>query len=220
MHRLRNFDPRIVPMRLTYSLALVLTAPLMRGAVNTLAIQPASITGGHSANATLTLAQRPRVNTSFSIQLSGDTEYATAPSTVSVGQLEASGSFTITTRETEFVKRYVTVTAGGTSAVLEILPTTSLISFLAGAAKIGASIMAALGLDRNAPFGGIVVTLRATAADPGVLSGITLPASVTIPAGQKSISFPITVASNAVPGTVTVTATLGKVSLKQDIKIP
>jgi hypothetical protein len=112
----------------------------------------------------------------------------------------------------------------GASAILLIQGSRSLISLLfddilqiLGGNR---SFIGRVTLDNAAPNGGASVALRLSSGS-GSLVGVTVPASVSVPEGKTTASFPITFASTARSGTVvTVTATLGKVSLKQDVTVP
>jgi hypothetical protein len=88
----------------------------------------------------------------------------------------------------------------------------------ANSVRRGQALKGVVSLNGQAPNGGSVVALSVTSAH-GPPAGVTLPPSVTIAAGQTSESFPITIGATATPGTVTVTATFGRVSRKQDITV-
>ncbi|WP_301002435.1 fibronectin type III domain-containing protein [Capsulimonas corticalis] len=71
----------------------------------------------------------------------------------------------------------------------------------------GATVMATIALDSNAPNGGQPVNLYSDT--PSLLS---LPPTVSVPAGQSAYSFPVTVTPTGTGATVTATANLGAVS--------
>ena len=76
------------------------------------------------------------------------------------------------------------------------------LSLSASSVNGGRAIQGTVTLRSAAPAGGAVVSL---AASPTGL--VTVPSGVTIPAGQTTVSFPITVAAVALDSSVTVTAT-------------
>ena len=194
------------------------------GHLNTLSFNPGFVEGGQSTTATLTLSGSVRGTATFSIQLSS-TQFASAPATVTVPAGSNTAAFTIGTRATgSALPTFVTVTVAGASAILVIQPARSLISLLADDILqiIGGnrSFIGRVTLDAAAPNGGTSVALGLSSGTGSVV-GVSVPASVTVPEGKTTASFPITFASTARAGTlVTVTATLGKVSLRQDVTVP
>ena len=206
-------------MRLTsYSLAALFTTSALGIILHTLSIAPTSVVGGSNATATLRLAQDAASGPSVYAVTLSDTSIASAPATVSVPALSTITSFTISTRPVASTKT-LTVTVAETSATLQIIPA-SLVKFTVTANNVrrGQAIKGVVSLNGQAPNAGSVVTLSVTSAH-GTPAGVTVPPSVTIAAGQTTESFPITIGSAATPGTVTVTANFGRVSLKQDITV-
>jgi hypothetical protein len=204
----------------SFSLAFLCAGATAAIGINTLTIDPVAVTGGGSATATLQLPQAVRAPTSYSVQLSS-TEYASAPATVSVAAGSSTGSFSIGTHPVGVLPRMVTVTVAGTSATLTIMPG-SLAKLFFDVTKLirGRTIPGFVSLDGLAPNEGASVMLSVTSRSSTGQLGLTVPSSVTIPAGQTSASFPITLEATAPAGTLTITATLGRVSLKQDIVVP
>jgi hypothetical protein len=203
------------------SFGLFLAIALAAASAHTLSLTPTSLVGGQSTVAKLLLAQdvstRPLL---FTVTVS-DTSAASAPATVSVPSGSTTVSFPVSTRPVA-TPRTVTVTAAGASATLNVLPA-SLTTFDVSAASVvrGQSIKGTVTLNGPAPSGGVVVALGVASSSllPGGATGITVPPSVTIPAGKTSGLFVIAAERTAAAGTVTITATFRQVSLRQSVRV-
>jgi hypothetical protein len=108
----------------------------------------------------------------------------------------------------------LTITAG--RSLLSLLFDESILELLGGNRRF----MGRVTLDGAAPNGGTNIALSLSSGT-GSLVGVTVPKSVSVAEGQTTASFPFDIAPTARSGTVvTVTATLGKVSLKQNLTVP
>ncbi|HJU73990.1 MAG TPA: hypothetical protein VJ717_09595 [Gemmatimonadaceae bacterium] len=184
--------------------------------MHTLSINPTVVIGGQSAEATLRLAQDAASGPSvYTVQVS-DTSIASAPATVSVPAGSTITSFKVTTRPVS-VLRTVTVTVADASATLKVRPPV-LIKLVASPDTVrrGETVKGSVVIDGPAPNAGSVVKVMVTSKSGTQPPGVTFPPAVVIPAGQTTVSFIITVDRSASAGTLTVTAILGNVSLKQD----
>lgn len=193
----------VVSARLTYLAAVP--------ALSAVTFVPNPATGGTSAGQlSLTL---PAPNGGLAVRLvSSDPAIATVPSGVTVPAGMTTANFTV---GTVAVAQAVTVTitgfsSGGESkaASLTVVPVT-LASLILSPPSIegGASSTGRVRLNGVAASGGFVVTL--THSGHGVVS---MPASVTIPAGAATASFTISAKRVSARSSVKVTATMGGVS--------
>lgn len=142
--------------------------------------------------------------------VSSDPFSLSVPSSVSVPATSFFGSFVVNTLQTT---PSVTVTASldgidrpDTAKVrdssLSPAPVASTLSLQPSSVIVGDPSTGTVSLDCEPPPGGIVTLVS---NDPDV----TVPPSVTVPAGELSASFPITTNAGATPHTVQITATAG-----------
>ena len=132
------------------------------------------------------------------------------PSTVTVPAGSSTGVFGVDTLQTT---PSVTVTASfdgidrtDTASVLDAsspAPVASSLSLSANSVVVGDGTTGTVNLDCEAPAGGITVSLATS------YPGVTVPASVTVPSGELSASFPITTVVSAAVGSAQITATAG-----------
>jgi hypothetical protein len=193
-----------------YSFSGVLTVraapppPVLQG----VSVNPSSVVGGNPSTGTVTLSAPQSGATVVALSTPAPANVATMPSSVTVPAGATSATFTITTFAvtSQFnmnifaglagspgVQTLLLITPGGPTGVsgLNINP----VDLVGGASSTGT-----VTLSGAAPSGGAVVTLSKAFSNgsPGTVP-VTIPASVTVPAGQTSASFPI--------GTSSVTAT-------------
>jgi hypothetical protein len=212
-----------------YSFSDVLTVrkppppPLLAG----VSVNPTSVVGGTQAVGTVHLSAPQSTSTVVQVSII-DTAPASLPSntppcppssrchnvTVAAGQTEADFTISTQTVTSQFnlnVFAHLPQVEGNTgkSTLLLITPGSGPLSlkFLTvtpDALTGGNNATGRVTLSGAAPSGGAVVTLTKTFADgsPGTVP-ITIPASVTVPAGQSTASFPI--GTSSVTETVTVT---------------
>lgn len=171
-------------------------------------VSPSSVVGGNSATGTVTLSGPQSGATVVALSTPAPTNVAQMPSSVTVPAGATSATFAITTFAVaeQFNMNIFAGLAGspGRQALLLITPGgptgvnglgINPVDLVGGASSTGTVTLSAA-----APSGGAVVTLSKAFSNGG--SGTvpaTIPASVTVPAGQTSASFPI--------GTSSVTAT-------------
>ena len=179
--------------------------------VSGVTISPGSIAPGGSAQGTVTLSATTGATVTLT---SSNTAVATVPGSVAVAAGQASATFT------------VTGVAAGTSTITAAASGsqgTATITIAQGAAQVlgltlsassvvgGNPVTGTLVISSPAPAGGMVVTL--SSSDP-----VTVPANVTIPAGQTTATFTVNtravggnfnnVPINASAGSLNATATL------------
>ncbi len=167
-------------------------------------VAPAAVTGGSVATGTVTLSVPAATDTTVHLS-SSNPGAAAVPSTIVVLSGATTASFTITTTSvvgTTGVTITATFNQYSAATSLSVLP----------------AQLSALGISPSSVLGGNpatgTVTLTGIAAASLVVSlssndtAVTVPASVTVPAGSATATFSITTAAGVANRTATVTATL------------
>lgn len=161
-------------------------------------------TGGAPLAVSVSLAT-PAPSGGLTMTLTTNNAGVSFPSSVTVaaGQTSAtvSGTTSAVTAESDV---QLTATAGAVSATntISVYPLLSGAGFASNPAKSGGVLQAALVLNGNAPIGGAVVQLSSDT--PGVVS---VPASVSIPAGLAQVGFTISTTAVSANTTVNITST-------------
>jgi hypothetical protein len=175
--------------------------------LQSLTINPSSVVGGSTAMGTVTL-NGPAPAGGLQVQLSsGNTSVATVPVSVTVPAGQTRASFSITTRPVAS-QTQVTITArlGNFSrqVTLTVLPPSiQSLSISPSTVRGGSNATGIVTLNAPAPPGGAVVPLRSSNSTVA-----TVPASVTIPAGQTTAQFTVrTTRPSSSSVSVTITAT-------------
>ena len=168
-------------------------------ALNAVSASPNAVTGGTASTGTVTLSAAAPVN-GAQVTLSSASGSVTVPASVTVAQGATAATFPIptsavsSTTVTTINAAYAGVTKTATFTVNAPTPpppppvatlmslTLSRTSVVGGDSLSGTATLAA-----NAPEGGVTVAL--SSSNP---SAAIVPASVTIPAGSKSLSFTVT----------------------------
>jgi hypothetical protein len=194
--------------RYQFSGALTVSANPPPPVLSGVSVNPSSVVGGNSSIGTVTLSAPQTGATVISLSTPAPTTVAQMPASVTVPAGATSASFTITTSPvtSQFNMNVFADLAGspGQSALLLITaggPTIpSGLTINPTSVVGGASATGTVTLSAAAPSGGAVVTLAKAFSNGGAGTvPATVPASVTVPAGQTSGSFTI--------GTSSVTAT-------------
>lgn len=169
---------------------------------------PAKINGGYTVKGTIKLIGFAPEG-GYTVNLESSSDVVSVPETVEVAAGQTTASFDITTSvvssakpvlltasdDVRTVTKKVTVTPVGVAGV-----SLKKISIKGGASVVGTVKLTAAAVEP------VVVTLTSS-------SGlVTVPASVTIPAGEKSATFTITTSTVEVKTTVTITAVGGGVT--------
>ena len=181
----------------------------------TLTLSPASVTGGTSATATVTLTS-PAPNGGAVVTLSSSAPGVAVPATVSIMKGKTTKTFTVTTSAvaSDTVVN-ISATYGGTTATTTLTVTAppppppaalSVLSLAPKTVKGGTSSAATVTLTGPAPAGGLLVTLTSS------LTGTATIADVTVAPGATSATATITTNPVSTSTTVTITATGGGVS--------
>ena len=186
------------------------TLTVLAPALEKLVLTPPTLPGGQTATGTLNLTFAAPAGGAV-VSLSSDNPAAVVPATVTIPASATTTTFPITTKS---VPRTVVVTITATLAGLSQMAKLEIRS-----ARISAVSVAPASLTGGAPAVG-TVTLDSPAAVPAglvvSLSGSdpagTVPATVTVPLGATTATFPITTAVVPTPVTDTLTATLDGIS--------
>jgi len=166
---------------------------------------PGSVAGGASATGTVTLAGAAPAG-GIAVTLSSNNAGVTVPSSVTVPAGSTSATFTVSTVGSVSAY-YATISASysGLTKTTKFGVGTSVlvhsISASPGSVTGGASSTGTVTLNTAAPTD-LVINLNSTS------SLVTVPASVTIPAGQSSATFGISTAGTLTATTSTLTASL------------
>jgi len=179
-------------------------------------VRPNSVDGGHSSTGTVELTG-PAGSGGVVVTLTSSDTSTTVPATVTIKAGRKTADFPITTTAV-LLQTSVTIraTVGPVSQVatltvnpvslegLELRP-----SRVAG----GGTSTGTIRISGPAPAGGIVITLASNS------TSATVPATVTIPAGQNSVAFTITTAKVTSKTIVQISASLGAMSQTQNLTI-
>jgi len=181
-----------------------------------LALNPNPVGGGSSSTGTVTISAPSPIGGTV-VQLSSGSTYVTVPSSVTVPVGQTTATFTIATKYyPEDYNAKITAKAGSTSqtALLAVdVPVFTSLTLNPSAVAGGTSSTGTVSLDGTTPSGGTVVYLTSSSADA------TVPASVTIQAGQSSASFTISTIPYSESVTSRITAKLGAVTKQAVLSI-
>jgi hypothetical protein len=196
----------------TTTATCTITPPGTAPSLSSLVLNPTSVSGGNTAQGTVTLTAAPAANTTVSLA-SGNTSVATVPATVIVNAGSSSAPFVITSK---------TVTANQTATISASLGSVTKAATLT-VTPASAVSLASLSLNPTSVKGGDdsqgTVTLTVSpSVDTSVglsssnTSRATVPTIVTVKAGFKSATFSIKTNRVSTTTTVSITATQGGVT--------
>ena len=191
---------------------LTVTAP----GIATFAISPTSVSGGDMAMATLTISDPAPVG-GLTIALSSNNAAAGVPASVTVAAGETVATFDVTTTQTNtdaISTIEATLNGASTTANLTVLGT-GLSSVILDVSSVsgGASATGTVTIANPAPASGYVVTLSSSS------DKVTIPASVTIAAGQTSATFQATTVAVASDVTSTITASANGIDKTSNLTV-
>jgi len=177
-------------------------------------VSPSTVVGGVEATGTVNLNGTAGPG-GVEISVDSNNASATVPATFTIPEGASSGNFTIgTSTVTTTTKAIFTVTYGVTTHnSLTIIPgglqsfTVAPTSLLGGNSSTGTVTLTA-----PAPVGGTVVSLSST-------PNASVPATVTVPAGSSTATFPIGTVGVDIIVTETLTATLATTSLTANLTL-
>jgi trimeric autotransporter adhesin len=183
-------------------------------------LNPDLVQGGTSSTGTVTLNEVASSSGTV-VALSSDTpSAASVPSSVTVPAGATSANFNITT-QTVSANTFVTITATlGATSLQATIGVLNLPAIIVGDLSIsptnvsgGSPTTGVVSLSRQAPPGGIAVTLSSNTGVAGV------PGTVTVPAGYIRTPFTITTVSVNTSSTATITASLNGGSLQTQFTV-
>jgi adenosine/AMP kinase len=171
-----------------------------------LVLSPTSVPGGTTSSGTVTLSgPAPTGGADVSLS-SSNVAVATVPATMNIPQGATSGTFTITTLG-QISSTSATISAAyhglTQSAVLAVTTTPGVSSIIVSPSLLegGGNVTGYVYLNTAAPTGGAVVLLASNSG------AATVPASVTVSAGQSSATFAIATSSVTAQTAVTISGT-------------
>jgi len=179
------------------------TLLIKRVAPKSITFAPASVIGGNSSVATLTVT-KPAPAGGIVVDLRSVSSNVTVPATVTIPAGATTATFTVTTvpvkkSESAMIQAY----AAGVKVSANITVTATLVTAIAlnpTSVVGGFNSTATVTLNGNAPVGGTTVQLYSTNANASV------PVSVTVPAGTKTVTFPVTTVAVAANTTASIAA--------------
>ena len=190
--------------------------------LNSLGLNPSTVTGGQSSTGTVTLTG-PAPSGGALVSLSSTNPAASVPTSVTVSANSSTANFTVnTTPVSATTSGNITATYSGVtkSATLTVKPPApaALTSLTLNPSTVvgSATSKGTVNLTAAAPTGGAVVALTSSN-----ISRATIPASVTVPAGASSATFNVGTATTnkKTRVTVTITASYGGVNKSATLTI-
>ena len=166
--------------------ATLITGAAAAQNVKSLVLSQSEVIGGNTISGTVTLdSAATKIGTYVTI--TDTSTWITTPMLVHIPMGAKSATFTISTFPVaNFYTRLIYATSGGTKAAfLTLQPAAYAITVEPGTIKGGESAVGTVRLAVPAPTGGVVIQLWDDS------SALQVPASVTIPAGETRITFPI-----------------------------
>lgn len=176
--------------------------------VSSLILNPTSVSGGSSSTGAVTLsASAPSGGTVVTLS-SSNTSVAAVPSSVTVAAGKTSATFTVGTQSvttTTNVAITATLSSSSRQTTLTVTPggavTLSSLTLNPTSVSGGSKSTGTITLSGAAPSGGAGVTLSSSNT-----SVATVPASVTVPAGQSSTTFTVSTSRPSSNTNVTISA--------------
>jgi len=172
--------------------------------IQSVTLSPNAVVGGASSLGTVNISLGKGETVLLS---SSNPSVASVPASIVISKGSTSGTFNITTTPVA-ANTTVTITAtlNGTfqTTLTVIAPTVSALSLNPNSVTGGSPSTGTVTISGNAPTGGIAVALSSSNTPAA-----TVPASVTVPAGQNSANFTVTTLSVSSTTTSIITATLG-----------
>jgi|GEM_PF-1297825 len=209
-------DSSLISVSIKGGSGLSQTLYVLNLGLNGLSLNPTTVVGGNSSTGTVTLSQ-PAPSSGTVVSLSSDSNSATVPSTVTVPSGASSASFTVNTvgvASTQSANIKASLGSASYSAPLTITaPTLSGLAFSPSTVAGGNSSLGTLTLSSPAPSGGLSVSLSSSN------SAVTVPATLTIPAGSSSATFTATTVPVSSNVSSTVTASVNGASTTATLNV-
>ena len=216
--------------RYTFNNILTVRATPPPPVLSGVSVSPSSVVGGNSAIGTVTLSSPQTSAKTVTLSTPAPTTVAQMPASVTVAAGATTASFTITTSPvtSQFnmnvfadlvgspeQQALLLITAGGAGTAALSALSVNPASMVGGASATGS-----VTLSSPAPAGGAVVALS-KAFSNGAAGTVpaTVPASVTVPAGQTTASFSIGTSAVTATTNVRISAAFNGASLATDITL-
>ena len=184
--------------------------------LGTISVSPTTVNGGASASGTVTLnGAAPKGG--FVLKLASSSKSVTVPASLTIPAGSTSGTFSVKTAAvSSSTVSLLTATLNGITATASLTVNSPILqsivlnptSVVGGVASTGTVTISSI-----AGAGGYVVKLASG------LTGVTLPASVTIPAGKTSANFAVKSSPVKTVSTASITATAGGATLKATLTV-
>lgn len=192
-------------------LPLLLALPAAAQSLSSVTLSPTSVTGGATSTGTVTLGANAPAGGKVVALSSANTGVANVPASVTVASGTKTKTFTVSTvprsSNTTVVISGVLSGVTRTSTLTVKAPVMSAASVSPTSVKGGTGATLTVTLTGNAPAGGTGVTLTSSNTQAA-----SLPAAVTVVAGAKTATAPVTTLGVDANATVTLTATAGGVA--------
>jgi len=192
-------------------LTLLLALPAAAQSLSSVTLSSTSVTGGATSTGTVTLSANAPSGGKVVALSSANTGVATVPASVQVDSGTKTKTFVVSTvpRSADATVVISGVLSGVTKTrTLTVkAPAMSAASVSPTSVKGGIGATLTVTLTGNAPAGGTAVALTSSNAQTAAL-----PATVTVPAGTKTVTAPVTTLGVDANATVTLTATAGGVA--------
>jgi hypothetical protein len=202
----------------TQSALLTVQPPAVQVSLSSIALNPGSVLGGASSQATVTLTAAAPTGGAVVALSSTSTSAATVPSSVTVSAGLSSATFTVTTRPVASSSSpSITASYNSTSnaATLTVTPPdVSSMSLNPSSISGGTSSQATVTLSGAAPTGGAMVTLLSSNT-----AAATVPSSVTVPGGSSSATFTISTHPVAINSSSSISASFNSSSRSATLSV-
>jgi outer membrane protein assembly factor BamB len=181
-----------------------------------LSVNPATVKGGTSATGSITLFQ-PAPSSGWTVNLSSSNSAATVPATVTVPSGATTATFTIATTLPASTASSVITTSDihetKTQSLIIQGPFAQGLVLTPSVVTPSQSSTGTVSIDIAAPPGGEQIPLASSSSE------VIVPSTVTVAAGAKSATFPVTLVSNAAPTSATITATINSSSTSATLTV-
>ncbi len=183
--------------------------------VSTLTLNPTSVLAGNVSTGTVTLVGAA-ASKGFVVSLESDTAAASVPATVAVLPGEKTATFTISTLGVPATGTAAITATGGSTATANLRITAArVLSLTVAPTKVfgGLSSVGTVSLSADSPTFGTEIVLTSS------VPSVTLPDSVTIPAGQRTATFTIKTKAVTDDTVATISGTSGGRTRSADLTV-
>ena len=215
--------------RYSFSRALTVRASPPPPVLADVVVDPTSVVGGNSAIGTVMLSAAQSGSTTVALSTPAPTTVARIPASITIPAGATAATFTVTTFavSSQFNMNIFADLPGnpGQQALLLITPgggapAASGMAITPTSVVGGGSATGSVTLSAAAPSGGAVVTLSKALSNGGAGTvPATVPANVTVPAGQRTASFAIGTSAVTSTTNVRISGTFGGATANADVTL-